>query len=111
MNRTCCFTSLKCISKMIFFISVIICPGISSAAIHSTYEDKLAEINISQPDPVAKQKEMLYVVNGKIMKNDSIKNIDPSQIESVQVLKNESVVKKYGERAKNGVIEITLKKK
>ena len=38
-----------------------------------------------------------------------LKKIDPKTIESIEVLKNETVVEKYGEAAKNGVIVIKLK--
>jgi len=37
-------------------------------------------------------------------------DIDPNQIKSVEVLKGDAAVKKYGEKAKNGVILITTKK-
>ena len=40
----------------------------------------------------------------------SIGDIDPSTISSMEVLKDEDAVKKYGEEAKNGVILITTKK-
>ena len=39
-----------------------------------------------------------------------ISSIDPSTIESMEVLKDEAAVRKYGEEAKNGVILIKTKK-
>ncbi|WP_051228080.1 M56 family metallopeptidase [Gillisia sp. JM1] len=57
-------------------------------------------------------KDILVVLNGKIKKSDfDISSISQDQIKSVIVLKGESAVKKYGEKGKNGVIEITLKEK
>lgn len=53
------------------------------------------------------EKAPLYVLDGKVLENDELKDIDPSDIESISVLKELSLVKKYGEKAKNGVIEIT----
>lgn len=50
----------------------------------------------------------LYIVDGKEVKD--IKNINPDDIESINVLKGESARKKYGEKGKNGVVEITTKK-
>jgi len=50
----------------------------------------------------------LILVNGK-KTGQTIKDIDPETIQSVNVLKDESATKKYGEKGKNGVIEITLK--
>ena len=49
----------------------------------------------------------IYVLDGK--KVEDIENMDPTTIESISVLKNESAVAKYGEEGKNGVIEITSK--
>ncbi len=51
----------------------------------------------------------LIVLDGKITTVD-ISKIDQSTIESVNVLKDEKATKKYGEKGRNGVIEITLKK-
>ena len=52
----------------------------------------------------------LFVINGKIVKKDAIVDLDPNNIESVNVLKGASAKKKYGKKGKNGVVEITLKK-
>lgn len=53
----------------------------------------------------------IYVVDGEIMKKDfDIANITPERIASVTILKDKSAIDKYGEKGKNGVIEITLKK-
>jgi N-acetylmuramoyl-L-alanine amidase len=56
----------------------------------------------SLPDP-------LYVVNGKIVTSNDVKKIDNNDIQSVNVLKGESAIKKYGDKGKNGVIEINKK--
>jgi TonB-dependent SusC/RagA subfamily outer membrane receptor len=55
-----------------------------------------------------KTNQPLILVNGKETWQ-SLNNIDPATIESVNVLKEETATKKYGEKGKNGVIEITLK--
>ncbi len=52
----------------------------------------------------------LVVVNGKMYTKD-INSIAPDQIESINVLKGQSATDKYGAKAKDGVVEITLKKK
>lgn len=54
-------------------------------------------------------KKPLYVVDGKIFKGD-IKDIDASLISNINVLKDGTAIKKYGEKGKNGVIEINTKK-
>jgi len=55
-------------------------------------------------------KDLLYIIDGKEMESISMKDIDPNTIKSINVLKGESAVKLYGEKGKNGVIEITTKK-
>lgn len=53
-------------------------------------------------------KTPLYIVDGKIV--TSISDIAPTDIESVSVLKGAMAIKKYGEKAADGVVEITSKK-
>jgi len=52
----------------------------------------------------------LIFVDGKATTHIEMTAINPNTIQSVNVLKGESAIKKYGEKAANGVIEITLKK-
>lgn len=63
-------------------------------------------------NPTAKNKKALsnaiYFVDGKERKD--VSSIDPKSIKSVNVLKGENAVLKYGKGYENGVIEITLKK-
>jgi hypothetical protein len=53
----------------------------------------------------------LYLVDGKEVTEKIIAEIKPDDVESINVLKDLSATKKYGEKGKNGVIEIFLKKK
>jgi len=57
----------------------------------------------------------LILVDDKEVSEDYLQKIDPDKISVVEVLKDnndahKSVIDKYGEKAKNGVIKITLKK-
>lgn len=52
----------------------------------------------------------LYIVDGKEISKAEMDNIKPNDIESINVLKNESATKIYGDKGKNGVVEITIKK-
>ena len=53
----------------------------------------------------------LYIVDGKEMGKDfDAETVAPEDIESVTVLKGEQATTKYGDKAKAGAIEITLKK-
>lgn len=55
-------------------------------------------------------KQPLYVVDGKRISNEELNDVvDPKEIESISVLKNNSAVQMYGEDGKNGVIIITTK--
>jgi TonB family protein len=54
-------------------------------------------------------KQPLYVVDNVIKDNTSIKDLNPDNIQSIDVLKGESATTLYGEKGKNGVIRITTK--
>ena len=58
------------------------------------------------------EEKPLIVVDSVIkdVKDISKLDIEPSTIESINVLKGESAIKKYGKKGENGVIEITTKK-
>jgi len=53
----------------------------------------------------------LVILDGKEISGDSLEFIKPEDIESVNVIKDQNAINKYGEKAKNGVIEVFLKKK
>ncbi|MFY9152797.1 MAG: TonB family protein [Prolixibacteraceae bacterium] len=50
----------------------------------------------------------LIVKNGKISDDQNVDHIAPEAIESINILKDKSATDKYGEKGKNGVIEITM---
>jgi TonB-dependent SusC/RagA subfamily outer membrane receptor len=51
----------------------------------------------------------LYILDGKRMSNDEFNEINPNDIYSISVLKNESGFELYGKEGQNGVILITTK--
>lgn len=53
----------------------------------------------------------LYILDGSEVPSLKLEKIDPNTIEKVDVLKDEKAIMRYGEKAKNGVIIITSKKK
>ncbi len=53
----------------------------------------------------------LYILNGKEISREAMKNIDPEEIQKIDVLKGEKAVKRYGEKARDGVIIITSRQK
>jgi TonB-dependent SusC/RagA subfamily outer membrane receptor len=60
---------------------------------------------------IISDKMPLYIVDGKEAPPDTLKTLNPNDIESITVLKEQSSVAKYGEKGRNGVILITLKNK
>ncbi|HRH49581.1 MAG TPA: N-acetylmuramoyl-L-alanine amidase [Panacibacter sp.] len=53
----------------------------------------------------------LYIVDGKMVSKSEADRINPKDIKSVNVLKGESAAAAYGDKGKNGVVEITTKNK
>ncbi len=52
-------------------------------------------------------KEPLLSIDGKKSNRKEVKKLDPSAIKSINVIKGTEATKKYGKKAKDGVIEIT----
>lgn len=52
----------------------------------------------------------LYVVDGMVIQNGGIENLNPQDIESIEVLKDASATAIYGARGANGVVLVTTKK-
>ena len=53
--------------------------------------------------------DWLILLNGKEVDMDMIRDLEPDDVETINVLKGESAEKKYGEKAKSGALEITTK--
>lgn len=51
----------------------------------------------------------IYLINGERVPSSSAEGLNPNNIASVNVLKGEAAIEKYGEAGKNGVVEITMK--
>ncbi len=54
--------------------------------------------------------EPFFVVDGKPMAADKVKEIDPKTIDHIDVLRENAAVEVYGEKAKHGAVVITTKK-
>lgn len=52
----------------------------------------------------------LIIVDGVVSKNADMNEMSPNSIQSINVLKGNMAIKKYGEQGNKGVIEITSKK-
>ena len=58
----------------------------------------------------APEKQPIYILDGGRIDLETFNHIDPKEIASVTVLKDQPAVDQYGEEARDGVIIITLKK-
>jgi TonB family protein len=76
----------------------------------NVYENSSALLGNPAPfgSATGKTNQPLILVNGK-ESGQTLNNIDPATIESVNVLKDKTATKKYGEKGKNGVILINTK--
>ncbi len=63
-------------------------------------------INLTLPD---EKNQPLIILDGKEVLPDIKNNLKPDDIASINVLKGEKALEKYGNKAKNGVVEITTK--
>lgn len=54
--------------------------------------------------------QLLLLLDGKEVTAPFIKSLDADQIESIRVVKNQTMIDRYGERAANGVVFISLRK-
>lgn len=78
-------------------------PGTDQLKVTSKEKDaKLKLVNV-KADP-------LYVVDGEIVDMAEFHNINPDQIQSIDVLKDKSATQIYGSKGRNGVVEIHMKK-
>ena len=57
----------------------------------------------------AKGEEPLIILNGKVISEGQFRGLEPNNIMSIDVLKDENAIKVYGEKGKNGVIVINSK--
>lgn len=51
----------------------------------------------------------LYILDGKVISLEGMKEVNPNDIESINVLKDKSATAIYGDKGKNGVVVISLK--
>ena len=71
---------------------------------------ELGEVRIRGNRSIMADNEPLYVIDGIPMTAGSIADINPSDIESMEILKDASATAIYGSRGANGVVLVTTKK-
>jgi TonB-dependent SusC/RagA subfamily outer membrane receptor len=83
-------------------------PGLVAKQTSGTPGEEL-QVNIRGISSLGAGSEPLFVVDGFPVGTSAGQNIDPSNIESISVLKDASSTAIYGARGSNGVILITTK--
>ncbi|GAA3653064.1 M56 family metallopeptidase [Flavivirga jejuensis] len=70
----------------------------------------------SNPEPKVIEKlikeskgKAIYILDGKEITEKELRSINEDKISHISILKGKSAAKKYGEKSKNGVVEITTK--
>ena len=56
-------------------------------------------------------KEPFIVIDGKTSTIDAFKKLDVKIVESISILQGDDATKKYGDKAKDGVVLVTTRKK
>ena len=70
----------------------------------------LGEVRVRGNRSITASNDPLYVVDGIPLVSGSMADINPTDVESIEVLKDASATAIYGSRAANGVILVTTKK-
>jgi TonB-linked SusC/RagA family outer membrane protein len=83
-------------------------PGLEVHSV-STQPGASASVNVRGLNSITQLEGPLYIVDGVALVGD-IRNINPNDIESVEILKDAAAAGIYGSRAAEGVIIITTKK-
>lgn len=86
---------------------------IQNNAIKSQNNESNAGVVFRSGGPSSKDTTLqpLYILDGKEITKNEMNQIKPNDIQSVNVLKGESASSKYGDKGKNGVVEIITKEK
>lgn len=84
-----------------YVLPIMLQPNKSTKGITITGDDEFFDL----PNPP------MVILEGKEINRQQMAGISPDSIESITILKDKSATEKYGEKGKNGVVEIMLKTK
>jgi len=102
---------MKKIFTVLVLISAIKIYSQKTDSIRSDFKSEELSLKQNSETKTTQQIKPLIILEGMQTTEDAIKNLKPEDIESINVIKDQNATKKYGEKGKNGVIEIFLKKK
>jgi len=80
-------------------------PSLEPVSVNGKFNGDITFIKSKIPESA------LIFADGKKISGVEMKSIAPTNIQSINVLKGDNAIEKYGEKGKDGVIEITLKSK
>lgn len=72
---------------------------------------KTQQLRLGKPLSFNENNQPLYIVDGKIISDEQFRQINTKTIETVKVLKSKDAISKYGAKAKNGAVIVSLKRK
>lgn len=72
--------------------------------------DIIADCYSYERNKTKKFKELI-ILEGKVVDEDVLKGIKPEDVDTFTIIRDQNAIDKYGEKGRNGVVEITLKKK
>ncbi|MDR2921380.1 MAG: TonB-dependent receptor [Tannerella sp.] len=85
-------------------------PGVFIQQVNGAPGDEGLKIKIRGTGSITQSNDPLYVIDGYPMEGNALSLLNPSDIESLQILKDASSTAIYGSRGANGVVIITTKK-
>ena len=90
-------------------VVIITLKDLDSGSLDEKTDKTKTTIRIRGIADMPEEEQPTYVVNGKVMSPKEAQTIKSEQIKSISILKGDGAKEKYGDKVKNGVIEITLK--
>ncbi|WP_405381123.1 M56 family metallopeptidase [Maribacter sp. LLG6340-A2] len=81
-----------------------------SSKLNSDHDIEISEEESNTFIYIDDDKEPLIYIDGEKSNHKTLNELDPSNIEKMNVIKGEAAITKYGKSARNGVVEITTKK-
>jgi TonB-dependent SusC/RagA subfamily outer membrane receptor len=78
--------------------------------IASKEKSKSVVIRMDGAGPSSNGQKPLFILDGEVISESVMSVIDPTKIESINILKDQAAVAVFGEKGKAGVVQITTKK-
>ena len=99
---------------VLFFVTNSFAQSLDSAStispsLTSNADTAIKKILICSPSRKSLANRPLIVVDGRVRDSVYLKNLDPNNIASINVLKGDAAAKRYGQKAITGVIVIRTK--